>query len=165
MEHSQLLPATTRHTEGNRRGLLPAGGCPLLEFPLCGRRSVLPGRRQSKQAMRVESMAGYPGNTRVAATIATPKLNQFQTYIKALTQKMKELTKAKAKRYKVWCTNCKTEGHHVNKCHLLHVGATQGPPVGPSPGRPSGGVSQVASTTPFQHVAPFQNTTPFKNAQ
>ena len=71
------------------------------------------------QAMRIESMAGYPGNTRVAATGVAPELSKVQTQIAALSEQIQELTKTKVGREQIWRTNCQTQGHHANECPLV----------------------------------------------
>jgi hypothetical protein len=58
-------------------------------------------REALEQAMRIESMAGYPINTKVVVAGTSPKLSQFQNQIAALTEQIKEFTKAKAGRDQV----------------------------------------------------------------
>lgn len=83
-------------------------------------------------------MTGYPGNTKVAATGASPELSQVQFQIAALTEPIQELMKPKVGREQIWCTTCKTEDHHAHECPLNRrgVGVAQNPSGGPFPGRP-----------------------------
>lgn len=110
-------------------------------------------------------MTGYPGNTKVAATGASPELSQVQFQIAALTEPIQELMKPKVGREQIWCTTCKTEDHHAHECPLNRrgVGVAQNPSGGPFPGRPGGGVVLVSAAAPFQHAAPFRNTAPYSN--
>jgi hypothetical protein len=42
-------------------------------------------------------------------------MEQVQTQLDALIIQLEELTKGKEKREKVWCTKCRTEGHHKDE--------------------------------------------------
>jgi hypothetical protein len=41
---------------------------------------------------------------------------QVQTQLAALMIQLEELTKGKEKCEQVWCTKCRTEGHHKDEC-------------------------------------------------
>jgi hypothetical protein len=41
---------------------------------------------------------------------------QVQTQLDSLTIQLAEITKRKEKQEQVWCTKCRTEGHHKDEC-------------------------------------------------
>jgi hypothetical protein len=41
---------------------------------------------------------------------------QIQNQLAALTIQLEEITKGKEKWEHIWCTKCRTEGHHKDEC-------------------------------------------------
>jgi hypothetical protein len=58
---------------------------------------------------------------------------QVQTQLVSLTIQLAELTKGKEKQEQVWCTKCRTEGHHKDECPTFAQYLVTGAP-NPLPG-------------------------------
>jgi hypothetical protein len=98
--------------------------------------------------MKIESMAGYPSNLRMARPPVDANLLQIQGQISALMENIQELTTQRPGHPQVWCTGCYTKRNMSNECSRMRgMGPLQNP-MGPSSG-PTGGVAQVSTTPPF----------------
>jgi hypothetical protein len=107
-----------QHQEWFIAGLLPHIHRPLIQQKVVSQPEAL------EIAMKLESSpVGDSGG-----------MAQVQTQLVALTIQLEELTKGKEKQEQVWCTKCRTEGHHKDECptftQYLETGAPNPLPGG-----------------------------------
>jgi hypothetical protein len=92
------------------QGLLPLTRIPLMQQWIATLTEAL------EQSMKIEAMAGYPGNMRMTRPPVDANLSQLQGQISTLMENIQELTTQRPGRPQVWCTGCYTEGHMENEC-------------------------------------------------
>ena len=57
-------------------------------------------------------------------------MSQVQTQLASLRIQLTKITKGKEKREQVWCTKCRTKGHHKDECSIfVQYLATRAPDI------------------------------------
>jgi hypothetical protein len=104
--------------------------------------------------MKIEGMAGYPGNLREKKPLVDANLAQLQEQISTLTKNIQEMMIPRPGRPQVWCTGCYMKGYLENECPR---GRGLGPPQNlmVTPPMPTGEVAQVLKNSPFHHPTPY----------
>lgn len=96
-----------QHWEWFIAGLLPHIRIPLQQQRINSQEDVL------EIAMKLESTPEEPNES-------SSGLAQVQTQLATtFTNQLQEMLKGKAVCEQVWCTTCRTEGHHRNECPIL----------------------------------------------
>lgn len=100
--------------------------------------------------MKIESMAGYPSTMRLQNREEEQNYPiHVQSHLATFNERIQELAISKVVKPQVWCTGCHMEGHHILECPRFRGAGPSNLLIEPPPVRPTGGVAQVATSTPF----------------